>query len=69
MPALVFSALLVDDDGRMTSTELTSSLEVSPASVSGAVKYLAQVGMLRRERERGSVVTCTSWTTTPGTAR
>ena len=27
---------------------------MSPAAVSGAVNYLAQLGMLRRERERGS---------------
>ena len=54
LPSLVFSALLVDDDGRMTSAELADALEVSPASVSGAVNYLAQLGMLRRERERGS---------------
>ena len=54
VPSLVFSALLVDDDGRMTSAELAETLEVSPASISGAVNYLAQLGMLRRERERGS---------------
>ena len=54
VPSLVFSALLVDDDGRMTSAELSAALEVSPASVSGAVRYLGQVGMVRRERERGS---------------
>jgi predicted transcriptional regulator len=54
VPSLVFSALLVDDDGRMTSAELSGELEVSPASVSGAVRYLAAVGMVRRERERGS---------------
>ena len=54
LPSRVFAALLVDDDGRMTSAELAETLEVSPASVSGAVNYLAQLGMLRRERERGS---------------
>ena len=54
VPSLVFSALLVDDDGRMTSAELADTLELSPASISGAVNYLAQLGMLRRERERGS---------------
>jgi DNA-binding transcriptional regulator GbsR (MarR family) len=54
VPSLVFSALLVDDDGRMTSAELAESLELSPASISGAVNYLARLGMLRRERERGS---------------
>jgi predicted transcriptional regulator len=54
LPSLVFSALLVDDDGKMTSAELSGALEVSPASVSGAIRYLVQVGMVRRERERGS---------------
>ncbi len=52
--SLVFSALLADDDGRMTSAELSGTLGVSPASVSGAVTYLIGVGMVRRERERGS---------------
>jgi DNA-binding transcriptional regulator GbsR (MarR family) len=54
VPSLVFSALLVDDDGRMTSAELAETLHLSPASISGAVKYLEQIGMMRRERVRGS---------------
>ena len=54
MPARVWAALLVDDDGRMTSAELSAFLHVSPAGVSGAVKYLSQLGMVRRERERGT---------------
>ena len=54
VPSLVFSALLVDEDGRMTSAELADALHLSPASISGAVKYLEQIQMLRRERERGS---------------
>ena len=54
LPSRVFAALLVDDDGRMTSAELAAALGVSAGGVSGAVNYLAQVGMLRRERERGS---------------
>ncbi|HET7433042.1 MAG TPA: MarR family transcriptional regulator [Nocardioides sp.] len=54
LPSRIFSALLVDDDGRMTSAELTEVLGVSPAAVSGGVKYLAQLQMIRRERERGS---------------
>jgi DNA-binding transcriptional regulator GbsR (MarR family) len=53
-PSLVFSALLADDDGRMTAGELGSELELSAGSISGAVRYLEQVGMARRERERGS---------------
>ena len=54
LPSRVFAALLVDDDGRMTSVELAEALDVSAAGVSGAVGYLEQLGMLRRERERGS---------------
>src|SRR5689334_18817551 len=53
-PSLVFSALLVDDDGRMTAAELATALHLSAGSISGAVRYLEQVGMARRERERGS---------------
>jgi DNA-binding transcriptional regulator GbsR (MarR family) len=54
VPSLVFSALLVDDDGRMTANELATSLSLSAGAISGAVRYLEQVGMARRERERGS---------------
>lgn len=54
MPARVFAATMVDDDGRMTAAELAAFLDVSAGSVSGAVRMLAQVGFLRRERERGS---------------
>jgi hypothetical protein len=54
VPSVVFSALLIDEDGRMTAAELAGTLQLSPASISGAVRYLAQLGMLRRERERGS---------------
>ncbi|MBM6402885.1 transcriptional regulator TrmB [Phycicoccus sp. CSK15P-2] len=54
LPARVFAALLATEDGRLTSAELVDLLEVSPAAVSGAVKYLGQVRMIRRERERGS---------------
>jgi DNA-binding transcriptional ArsR family regulator len=54
LPARVFSALLVDDDGRMSASELAEALGVSAGSISGAVKYLTQISMIRRERERGS---------------
>ncbi len=54
LPSRIFAALLVDDDGRMTSSELTEVLGVSAASISGGVKYLAHLQMVRRERERGS---------------
>ncbi len=54
LPSRVFAALLVHAEGRMTSVELAEALGVSAAGISGAVGYLEQLGMLRRERERGS---------------
>jgi DNA-binding transcriptional regulator GbsR (MarR family) len=53
MPARVFSALLVADEGRRTAAELARTLKVSPAAVSNAVRYLTQVGLVSREREPG----------------
>ncbi len=54
LPSRAFAALLADDDGRMTSSELAAALDVSPASVSSAVTYLARVHLLHREREAGT---------------
>jgi DNA-binding transcriptional regulator GbsR (MarR family) len=54
LPARVFAALLSTEDGRLTAAELVDLLHVSPASVSSAVRYLSQLRMIRRERERGS---------------
>ncbi|MDH6451757.1 MULTISPECIES: MarR family transcriptional regulator [unclassified Streptomyces] len=54
MPARVFAALLSSDEGSMTSAELGEQLQISPAAVSGAVRYLAQTHMVSREREPGS---------------
>jgi DNA-binding transcriptional regulator GbsR (MarR family) len=54
VPSLVFAALLVDEDGRMTAAELADALALSAGSISSAVRYLERVGTARRERERGS---------------
>ena len=54
MPARAFAALLVSETGRLTAAELAEALQVSPAAVSGAVRYLAQVGLIERIREPGS---------------
>lgn len=54
MAARVFVALLATDSGRRTAAELAELLEVSPAAVSGAVRYLVQVDLAVRERDRGS---------------
>ena len=54
MPARVFAALLVADSGRLTAAELAAILRVSPAAVSGGVRYLIQVGLVHKERVPGS---------------
>ncbi|MEU5213588.1 MarR family transcriptional regulator [Streptomyces sp. NPDC020742] len=54
MPARVFACLLSSDTGVLTSAELGERLQISPAAVSGAVRYLSQVDMVSREREPGS---------------
>ncbi|MBB5154864.1 GbsR/MarR family transcriptional regulator [Saccharopolyspora phatthalungensis] len=53
MAARVFASLLVADEGRRTAGELAEVLEVSPAAVSGAVRYLVQVKLVVRERSPG----------------
>jgi DNA-binding transcriptional regulator GbsR (MarR family) len=54
MPARVFVALLVTDSGRLSAAELAAMLRISPAAVSGAVRYLIQVGLAHKERVPGS---------------
>jgi DNA-binding transcriptional regulator GbsR (MarR family) len=51
MPARVFAAVLVEDSGQLTAREIADRLGVSPAAVSGAVRYLLQVNMIQRTRE------------------
>jgi predicted transcriptional regulator len=53
MPARVFGALLVTDEGKLTAGELAENLRVSPAAISGAVRYLGQVGLIVRRRDPG----------------
>ena len=53
MPARVFGALLVAEEGKRTAGELAEQLSVSPAAISGAVRYLAQVGLVLRARDPG----------------
>lgn len=54
MPARVFAALLTADDGRLTSRQLAAMLGISAAAVSGAIRYLSQIGLVTRERDPGS---------------
>jgi hypothetical protein len=54
MPARVFAYVLAEDAERYTAAELASGLRVSLAAISGAVRYLLQVGLLAKERQPGS---------------
>jgi DNA-binding MarR family transcriptional regulator len=54
MAARVFACLLVVDSGQLTAGEIADQLRVSPAAVSGAVRYLVQVKMIERHREPGA---------------
>src|ERR1700730_19198199 len=58
MPARVFVALLVTDAGRLTAAELADLLQISPAAVSGAVRYLGGLGLVDKERVPGSRRAC-----------
>jgi DNA-binding transcriptional regulator GbsR (MarR family) len=53
MAARVFGALIVAEDGKRTAGELADVLRVSPAAISGAVRYLVQVGLIARRRDPG----------------
>ena len=54
MPARVFVALLISDSGRLSAGELAQTLRISPAAVSGGVRYLIQTGLAHKERVPGS---------------
>ena len=54
MPSRVFAAVLAEDSGRLTAGEIADRLQVSPAAVSGAVRYLVQTRLLFRGREPGA---------------
>ena len=47
LPAQVLMALTVEPAGRLAAAEIAERLAVSPAAVSGAVKYLGVIGMIR----------------------
>ncbi|MFB9477370.1 helix-turn-helix domain-containing protein [Nonomuraea salmonea] len=51
MVARVLIGLWLSEDGRLTAAELSRGLNVSPASISMAVGYLTQQGLIRRERD------------------
>jgi DNA-binding transcriptional ArsR family regulator len=54
MPARVFAALLAADASQLSAADLAAVLGVSPAAVSGAVRYLGQIGLVETAGEPGS---------------
>jgi len=54
LAARVFARLLVSESGRMTAAELAEELQASTGGVSGAVRYLVQVRLIRTERDPGT---------------
>lgn len=50
MPARVFAFILADDASAYTAAELAQGLDVSPAAISGAARYLTDTHLVVRER-------------------
>ncbi|PDP88168.1 MarR family transcriptional regulator [Glycomyces fuscus] len=53
MMARVLVCLYTTDAGSLTASELVQRLQVSPASVSKAITFLEDQGLVRRERDEG----------------
>jgi DNA-binding transcriptional regulator GbsR (MarR family) len=51
MTARVLTCLFIADAGSLTASELAQHLQVSPASVSKAIAFLENLGLIRRERD------------------
>ena len=54
MPARVLLALMVTENASLTAEELASRLGASPAAISGAVRYLQSIAIIRRHTVPGS---------------
>lgn len=54
MPARVFAVLMVSEEGSLSAAQLAERLQVSPAAISGAVRYLTGVRMIERRRPLGA---------------
>jgi hypothetical protein len=64
MPARVVAYVLAEVSDRSTAGDIAAGLRVSPAAISGAVRYLVQAGLLGKEREPGVAATSTESTKT-----
>ena len=56
MPARVFALVLAAPEESLTARELADRLQVSPAAISGAVRYLGTLSLVRRTRLTGERV-------------
>ena len=54
MPARVLMLLMATEEPGLTAADLADSLQVSPAAVSNAVRYLMQLGTVEREAVPGA---------------
>jgi len=54
MPGRVLVAMMSADEDSLTAADLSARLAVSPAAISGAVRYLIQFGLLERAPAPGS---------------
>jgi len=54
MPAYVLMTLTATDSGRLTATELGERIGVSAAAISGAVRYLIQLGFVHSTTQPGT---------------
>jgi len=54
MAARVFAYALADDSDRYTAAEFAEGLRVSPAAISGAVRYLLDTRLMFKDREPGT---------------
>ena len=54
MAARVLLALMSSEQGALAAADLARALEVSPAAISGAVRYLVHIGIVVREPSPGS---------------
>jgi DNA-binding transcriptional regulator GbsR (MarR family) len=54
LAARVFATLLVSESARMTAAELAERLHASTGGVSGAVRYLVHMRLIRIERDPGT---------------
>jgi hypothetical protein len=54
MAGRVLFALMAADEPGLTATELATRLDASAAAISGAVRYLLQLGLVQREAVPGS---------------